>query len=298
MTWSIPGLNKRETALLVWLAVFILFGLANADLRTSIGGVLKTLFSSAWLLGTMISAAAYAAAAVVLIRHFGFWDAEMTKLAVVWFVGFALVAVFNTTRTTDARYYRRLVLHNLTLAVAVEFVVNLHTFPLPIELLLVPLAFLLVMTQAVAEINAEFSPARTVIAWCLGLLGAVSLSFSLAHVAGHFDEVATTEKVKEFLLPLALTACFVPFLVGLRFVVVYQTLLCMIRFGFRENERLYRFARRSIIRACGASLGRAQLFEERFRGRLWGVTDETEVTCVVEEFRRACDTGLSDERAA
>jgi hypothetical protein len=167
----------------------------------------------------------------------------------------------------------------------VEFIASLHTFPLPIELILIPMAFLLTGSQIVGESNSEFAPARKLVAWCVGLLGGASLVFSLIYLAGHFDGVATAGKVKEFLLPLVLTACFIPFLVGVSYLSVWQAMLTMSRFGLHDNDDLYRFARGSIIRACGVNLLKAQLFASRFRGRLWGATSEAEVMRVVEDFK-------------
>jgi hypothetical protein len=288
--WAIPGLNTRETALVVWVGGFLLFTLTKRDVRSSIGGLLRSVLTSVLLGGVILGAAVYAAATVLLLRYVGYWESDMTRVAVLWFVGFALVAVFNT-KNVDARYFRRLVLHNLGLAVVVEFVANLHTFPLPVELLLVPMAFLLVGTQAYAEHMPEFAPARKLTAWCLGILGAASLLYSISYLVGHFDKVATLEKIKEFVLPLVLTACFLPFLVAVRYMIVWQTMLHMIRFGLRDDDRLYRFTRRSIIRTCGAHLGKAQLFESEFRGRLWGAASEADVSRVMDDFRKEWSRG-------
>jgi hypothetical protein len=294
---SIPGLNTRETALVVWACVLLVFLLTKAEVRSSFASTLRVIFGSRFLSSVIVSAGAYAAGTVLLLRHVSYWEGEMTRTAVVWFFGIGIVAVFNTKRT-DTRYFRRLVLDNLALAAVVEFVVNLDTFPLPVELVLVPLAFLFVGTQVVAESDPDYAPARKLIAACLTLLGLASLSFSLAYAFSHFDQIATGEKVKDFLLPLTLTACFLPYLYGLRMVVVWQTMLHMIHFNMRENEPLYRFTRRAIANACGASLGRAQLFEERFRGRLWGVGDKAEVSRVVDEFRVAVQARHTPEQAA
>jgi hypothetical protein len=284
--WVVPELNTRETALVVWLGAFLLFALTKRDVRNSMGGLLKLVLCSRLLGGVILGAAVYVTCVVLLLKRSGYWGSEMTKLTVLWFVGLALIAVFNT-KNVNASYYGRLVLHNLGLNVVVEFLVNLHTFPLPVELVLVPVAFLLVGVQAVARNKPEYGPTRKLTAWCLGLLGAVSLSFALTYAGSHFDEVATTAKAKEFLLPFVLTACLAPFLVALRFLIVYQTMLHMIKFGLHGNVALYRFARRSIFRTCGLNLGKAQLFETEFRGRLWGATTEAEVRRVVSAFQDA-----------
>jgi hypothetical protein len=260
-----------------------MFALTKRDVRSSFGGLFKLVFTSVFLGGVIFGAVAYATVTVLVLRYSGYWEPDMTRVAVLWFIGFALIALFKT-KNVDAVYFRRLVLHNLGLAVVVEFVANLHTFPLPVELVLVPLALLLVATQAYTESMPDFAPALRVTTWCVTILGVVSLTYSISYLAHHVDEVATAEKIKEFVLPLVLTACFVPFLLGVRYLTVWQTMLHMIRFGLHDNDRLYRYTRRSIIRACGPHLGKAQLFESNFRGRLWGATSEAEVANVMREF--------------
>jgi hypothetical protein len=283
----IPGLSTRETALVAWVALFLAFAFTKADVRSSVGSLLKLVFTSAFLTGVIASAIGYAVATILLLQKVGYWEGGMAKTAAYWFAGIALVAVFRTKRT-DARYFRRFVLDNLALAAVVEFIVNVHTFPLPVELFFVPLSVLLVGVEVVAGGSPEYTAARKPVAWMLTLLGGTALAFSLVYIANDFAAVTTTARVKDFLLPLLLSACFLPYLYALRTVIVWQTMLHMIKFGLHGDERLYRFTRQSMIRACGFSLARAQMFEERFRGRLWGATTESEVTRVVTEFKRTC----------
>jgi hypothetical protein len=290
MRWAIPGLNTRETALVVWMGALALFVLTKRDVRTSIAGLFRQIFTSLFLGAVLLGAAAYTAVTVLLLTRFGYWKVSMTKVSVLWFFGFALVVLFNT-KNVGPSYFARLLLYNLQLAVVVEFVANLHTFRLPVEVLLVFLALVLVLVQALADVEDEYAQIRKPIAWCLGILTAVSVSYSIAYLIGHFDEVATGNKVKEFLLPLVLTACFVPFLLAVRYLIVWQTMLYMIRFGLRDDPRLYRFARKAIIRACGVSLAKAQLFESQFRGRLHSVSTEEEVQRVLDDFDNAWRRG-------
>jgi hypothetical protein len=288
--WTFSGLNTRETAVILWVGGFLLFAFTRREILSSVGGLFKLVLTSKFLGGLILVAAAYASLAISLLWLVGYWEPRMTKVTVVWFLGFGLVALFNT-KNVDAYYFRRLVLHNVGLAVVVEFVVNVHTFPLPVELLLVPAAFLLVGIQVIADNKPEYALVKKVVAWPLGILGFVSLAYSLAYLIGHIDEVVSTSTLKEFLAPVVLTACFVPFLVAVRYLAVWQTMLHMIRFGLRDDEDLYRFARRSIIRACGAHLGKAQLFESEFRGQLWSATSEREVSRVITKFSRDWERG-------
>lgn len=200
------------------------------------------------------------------------------------------MTAFSTTHK-DEHFFRRLVLRNFSVAVLIEFVVNLHTFPLLAELALMPTVLLLVMTHAYSQLQARRDPALRQAEKALGvflsIVGVVALAFALKYVARNFDEVATRETVREFVLPVLLTAGFIPFLYALGLTSVYQTTLAMIRFGMKGNDVLYRSARRQIVRACGVSLAKAQLFESKFRGRLFGATDDADVSRVLTEFRAA-----------
>jgi Na+/phosphate symporter len=103
VSWAIPGLNTRETALVAWVGGFLLVVLTKRDIRRSFGQVLKSVLGSVLVGGVIAVAAAYATGIALLVRHLGHWDSEMTKLAVLWFVGFALVAVFNVNNVDRSK---------------------------------------------------------------------------------------------------------------------------------------------------------------------------------------------------
>lgn len=251
----IPGLNLRGTALLVWAAILLAFVLTKPDVRRSFASTGKVIVGSVFLSAVIVSAVGYSVGTVILLARVGYWENGFIRIAVYWFVGIALVTALSTRRA-DAHYFRRLVLSNLALAAIVEFIVNLHTFPLPVELLLVPLAFLLVGLQVVAESEPQYAAVRKVVAVSLGLLGLASLSVSLSYVASHFGKVATSVHVKELLLPLVLTVFFLPYIYVVRMFTAWQTLLHMTRAGMPGNDRLYQLSRSAIIRACGTSVRR------------------------------------------
>lgn len=286
MEWAVPDLNTRETAVIIWSALLLAFLLTKGEIRRSFLQLGTTTFGSIWIVGPILVAGGYMVGIVFALERAGHWAPTMTKITVVWFVGGALVALFNT-KDVDVEYYRLLVLRNAGLVVIVEFISSVHTFPLPVELLFVPLVTLLAMTQALAGASPEYAAIRKPLAVVTALLGIAALSLSLSYTARNFDRVATAANLKQLALPLVLTCCFVPFLVAMRYLTVWQTMLHMVRAGTHGNHALYRFARREIVGVCGVSLGRAQLFESRFRGRLWGVETETDVADVVRDFREA-----------
>jgi hypothetical protein len=78
--WAIPGLNTRETALVVWLAMLLAFGLLKPDARRGIAGLLELVATS----GLIAGAASYLGVAVFSVDRLGYWSWSMTSAAVSW----------------------------------------------------------------------------------------------------------------------------------------------------------------------------------------------------------------------
>ena len=236
-------------------------------------------------MGFVLVTASYVAGSVLALRQIGYWEPEMAKRTVVWFLGTAIVGLFNTNRK-QSRFFSRLAIHSLSVAFIVEFLSNLHTFPIYVELLLIPLMAFFVAARVVAESEGQYKAAATAFGWVLATFTLTSLSFSLAYAANNIESV-TTEQLREFLLPFLLTLCLIPLLYLVALFSLYQSMFAMVRLGLRENPLLYPVTRRCIFRICRMSLSRAQLFAEQFRPRLWRLEDEAELTEIVHEFTQS-----------
>jgi hypothetical protein len=252
----------------------------------------RIVFGSLFLSGLIAVAAAYTTGVVFVLKRIDYWDAAMGKTTVLWFLGVGLVTAFSTKRK-DRHYFLRLVVRNLGIAAVIDYLTNIHPFPLYVWLVLVPIILLFTGVEALAQVDPQQAAAEKLSSFILSVVGLFVLASSLAYVVRHFGELATIEKTKDFLLPLLLTTCFIPFLYALALFVAYQMTLTMTHLGLRRNEGLYPFTRRMILRSCGFNLGRTQFFEEQFRGRLWGMENEAEVAQTVDEFRQAWKTRRS-----
>ncbi len=105
------ALNSRETAVLVWGALFLAWSFGRIEVRRSFGAVLGSLFGS-FLIWLVVAALAYNVFVVLLLVHFGYWEAPMTKTTTWWFLGTATTAIFANTKSTTP-YFRGLVVDNL-----------------------------------------------------------------------------------------------------------------------------------------------------------------------------------------
>lgn len=284
---SIP-ISDREIAVAAWFAAALIALFLSRGIRRALLAMSVTVFSSLLLVMIATSAAAYASAVVLALAALGYWSPTMAAATVCWFIGYGFI-VSREAKRTGLDFARRVLLHNLGLAALIEYLANLRSFPLPVELVLVPVSAVLAMLIAVCEIQTGMTQAKRVFVSALAALGLSSLGFSVAGLASDPGATANWGSAKAVLLPFVLSACCLPYVHGIRLFVVWQTVLAMLRFSLRGDESLYRFARIEIIKACGWSLRRVRLFDQRFRGRVVQPANELQVRKVLSEFRRACE---------
>jgi hypothetical protein len=281
--WTIPDLNTRETAALIWVGLVLVFALAIPSGREILVDATK-LVSKPFVAILLAATTLVAVAIMAGLAWLGYWQVSMMPTTVVWFLGTAVVATFSTEGVSELR---RLAIRTVALTALVEFVSNAYSFPLPIELLLVPTIVAAVTLSWFAGRRAEFSILRKPFAVvCVALLIG-TITPSVVYLVEHVGELASTERAREFLLPLVLTASIIPYFYLVRMAIAWQTALTMLKGQMEEDPALFRAARRAVLSSCHVSLSRIQLFEPVFRWRLGSATSVRDIEDAMRDFKLA-----------
>jgi hypothetical protein len=225
-----------------------------------------------------------AAAITIGLAWSGYWRASMIPTTVAWFVGTAIVGAFSMGGVSELR---RLAVRTVALTAVVEFVSNAYTFPLPVEMLLVPTVVILVTLASFADRRPEFANTRMPFKVLCVVLFVGTLTPTFIYLVQHAGLLASADRAREFLLPLILTVAFLPYFYLVQMVVAWQTALSMLEDQMEERPLLLKAARRALIRSCHASLPRIQLFEPEFRWRLAAATSEEDIRRTMRDFNRA-----------
>jgi hypothetical protein len=281
--FTIPTLNTRETALVIWAAVALCWMFSKPNIRRSIFQIFKTLADSRSLVTVFLAAALYEGLAALIVWRLGYWHPILAKQAVLWYFGTALAAL-GDFKGSASGYLRRIIFGSFGIAVIVEFVASLSTFPTLLELALVPIFFLLAGLLAVSGLYPQYAQVKSFVSCLVILFGLSVLSSSIVLTIHHAAEVVTPQTIEEFAFPITLAVWFVPFFYVNRLFTVMQQNLLWVKFRMMENEALYQYARRIIVAHCGLSTERAAFFSMSFPDRFWNVTDKAGVDCVIREF--------------
>ena len=234
-----------------------------------------------------------AAAITIGLAWSGYWRASMIPTTVAWFVGTAIVGTFSMGGVSELR---RLAVRTVALTAVVEFVSNAYTFPLPVEMILVPTVVILVTLASFADRRPEFANTRMPFKVLCVVLFVGTLTPTFIYLVQQAGLLASADRAREFLLPLILTVAFLPYFYLVRMVVAWQTALSMLEDQMEERPLLLKAARRALIRSCHASLPRIQLFEPEFRWRLGAATSEEDIQRTIGDFNDAAAARPSRKR--
>ena len=289
-------LNSREQAALVWIVVGA--GLAFWKVP-GIGAQLVVLTRSflapKLLLGIWIPATAFAVGVVYLASRFGIWHETSLRETLYWYVGVALVLAGSATQASDIGQFRKLFGRVFKVTIAIEFLVNLYVFPLAVELVVIPLAILLVGMQVVAERDPKLAPARNLVTFVLASLGVVTLAFVFTSGVRDLDGLLTWVHFEQFVVPLALTVAFVPFVYLVALWSTYEQVFLRIDIYGRDTGSARR-AKWAVFRVCRLSLRKIGRLSRRFVPAVRSVSPEADIATLARRFEDELRAAERDEQ--
>jgi hypothetical protein len=239
-------LNNREIAIIVWITLFFLFAFLKEKLRASFYQLAKITFSR-FILGLIASMLTYVFVMVLIFQKIGFWDASALKDTAAWTCGVAFVMLFNVNKAGDEDlFFQRALASTLGLAVVFEFIANMYTFSLPVELVMLPIVTMLAMMRLVAGLKPESKRVESGIGYILSAIGTLLTIVLLRKAIVDFHNLATLHNLRDFLLPPIFTLAFVPYIYGLALFMKYESIFNRIDF-VNDDTSLIRYAKRRIV---------------------------------------------------
>ena len=256
--------DNREIAVAFWLAVIFIWSLTKKDVRSSFSALLKTLFTWRIILPLM-GMLAYIALCVALLARANLWHWSNLKDTLLWTIGSAFGLFLRSNEAGgDEKFFRSAVYENLKFVAMLEFVVNMYTFPLGVEIVFVPLVALMVLINEYAKRKEEegFDKVRSFSAGLLGIIGIGVLAFTIRQVVGDLREFATAQMLFDLVLPFVLTSFLLPFIYMMALLIQYETLFMRIDF-FTPDKSLSRYAKLKVFLSCNFHLYRLHRFSRK-----------------------------------
>jgi hypothetical protein len=269
MNDAIQLFNNRELSSFFWLSVAGVFMLSKSSTRADLYNVLRSLLSPPLLiiLGGML---AYSGLVLLALNPIGQLDLFATKVVVAWTIGVGAVLLFNFQDAKKPEFIKQTIIKSLQWTVLLEFLVNLYSFSLFIELLLIPLVTFLGMTMTYASFQPEHKKVERLLSYVLAVITFVVLAFSLAELASNPSSIGIFRSLRDLTLPLILTIGFLPYVYMVALYATYENISNRLRHS-THDEGIRRFAWRVIILHFHANLHRLSSWSQgrflRFRSK-------------------------------
>lgn len=227
--------SNRELASAIWLSIFLVWAATNASIRKSFGQVLRALLKKhiMWVLAGMTL---YVIAMILVLSSADLWSIKHLKITVYWFLSVAIVAVFRSAQeTSNPNYFRQTLSDNINVVVLIEYVANLYSFNILVELAIFPVLIVIVMVQAFSEGKEEYKIIQTPLITILAIYLLSLLAHTVYRALNDPLAFTTTGALTEFLLPLGLSIAFLPFMLFLLAYLSYEQAFLRIRFSIPEK---------------------------------------------------------------
>jgi hypothetical protein len=273
--------TTREIAIAIWVAVFLGWALAQPAIRASFISILRT--ATHWkLIAIYLVPGVYIAGVVGVLYAVGWWNINLLKDTVVWFLfsGIALAASGLRLGTSTGEW-RAVLRDQVKALILVEYVVNTYTFSLWIELLLVPLLVFIALLDVVAQMDPKTAAVAKLTTALQAILGLIVIASAIHHAVATRDTFSSADALRSLALAPLLSLSLLPVVFFFSLIAAYEELFVRLDIGLRKDSRVVRCAKRVLFRHLELRPSRVRAFTRDKEVHLLRVETEADVDALV-----------------
>jgi hypothetical protein len=232
----IESISNREWAALIWLGAFVAAAMLKKEIRGALKGVIVALLNPK-LVTAFVLGAIWAAVEILAIKEIGWWDIENLKTSLIWLVTFAFVGMFEVGQIRNNHAGLASITRDIINVTGILlFITELHSFPLVMELVALPIVTIFALAAEFSKHKPEFRKASGLLTAIVGMIGLFYLSFSIWMTIENLEGSFSLDNLREFGIPILLSFGFLPFLYLFRAYVIYETAFASISvFGLEKS---------------------------------------------------------------
>lgn len=244
MIHSLSFFSNRELALLIWLIIVLVYSLIKDKWRC----YLKRIITSAFALKLVIvyiTLIIYAFVIILLLYLTNIWEICLLKDTIIWLLFSALATAFTLINIKNFSYFTGLIKSNITVTAIVQFIINLYSFSLAIELIMLPIIVFTTALSAYSEYytknGQDYHKVHSCLNILLSIIGIVYLGFTFYKAIIGFDSINWIDISQQLMLPIILTILFIPYYWLLALYINYEKIFVAINVMFRHKNKYERY---------------------------------------------------------
>lgn len=239
-------LTNREWSTLFWAVAVLVYAIWKAKPWTSLKSLLKAALNK-HILVVFGSMGGYVSACVWMQSYLGLWSINNLKSTVIWTFGFAAVSLFQLKDVRDSEgHFVNIAKGSINMNIVITFVASTYVFSFPTEMILVPISGLASAMLVVAVDDPEHAVVRKILTAILVVIGTTYFFYAGYKASIDLERFLSTENIIEFLIPIALTLLYVPFLFAWHVFLSYEQMPHKLQWVIRD-EFLNKYAQRQAL---------------------------------------------------
>lgn len=273
--------NNREIALLLWITLIVL-AVVVSKLRKSLVPIFKILTGKMFLIIFSLFGA-YLYGIILLLKNLEVWQTSNLKDVLFWLFSVGLILVFKINEAKINAYFKGIFLSAIKWTIVLEFIVNLYSFSLFKEIIILPILVFLAMTQAVAEMDEKHKVVSKFLQNVIAIAGLSIFSYSLYKTIVNFDDVLTFQNLVSFLLPSTITVLFIPFVYFLALYSTYESYFIHLDFMTVKKDKV-KETKKLILRIANINLDKLLRIKKNFEKRVF--YDDTDLKSYIHNISK------------
>lgn len=237
--------NNRDRAFVVWLfVIFVFIYFKVPDISTQLKQLLKSFFQKSivivvlmLLLNTIIS--------VYILKESGFWNYEQFRNTIWWFFGVGFVNIFRAVESRDIESFKEdIIKDNFKILLVVEFFINVYTLSFILELILLPILFLVILFASFTDGKEEYKEVNILFTKLQSIIGFILLIYSIWSLFNNLDLFHNFQLYQNFWNPIFLSLLSIPFLYIIFTYTSYEITFLIMSIMIK-NEKTLSYAKRA-----------------------------------------------------
>lgn len=232
-------LNNREMAVALWviaIAIYIFSSSKMRDVRKSFRSLLFAFFARQ-IISVLILMTIYMGVVVYLMFEVDLWNSGQIKNTIFWAVAVGLMSFFKLESIKkDKSFFKQSVIDNLKILAIIQFIVSVYTFPLWLELLLVPVLALTGGMSAIAETDEKYNQVKKLLDGLMIFFAIMVITYTAYMLITKFDKFSKESTLYDFIVPPLLTLFYLPFIFMMMVYSAYEQAFVRLIFAIKENK--------------------------------------------------------------
>lgn len=245
----------------------MLVSASNKDGRVAIRNIIEILLSKTFIVIYVIKSF-YLYVSLLSIKVIFPYYSFNIKEFFIWFLVIGLGTFFGLIKLKEDDDFYNLTINTWRNTAILEFIINLHSFNLVIEILIIPLAIFLGLLQYISEIH-PLKRMKTLLKKLVNF-SLVSVSvISFIMILNNYNNYLNTNTLNSFITPALLTTLYTPYLYLVKVYITYQSFFQRISIKTNGKEQKKCLVKKLIFKTAKLNLNKLNRIQKHFDKRVF-----------------------------